>query len=145
MTTVSFNRKVLKPLTLSNGTVLSKGTFIAMPTYFIARDAEYYHSPLVFQPWRFYEKRKANEKASSQYQFCSTSRENLAFGYGKSACPGRFFSALQMKIILADLLVRYDFKFPDGQTRRPESDFADERITPSKTQLVGFRLRKRGA
>ncbi|TVY48027.1 Ent-kaurene oxidase [Lachnellula occidentalis] len=138
----SFNRKVLKPLTLSNGSVIPKGTFIAMPTYFIARDAEYYPSPEVFQPWRFYEKSKANGKANSQYQFCSTSRENLAFGYGKSACPGRFFAALQMKIILADLVMRYDFKFPDGQTKRPESDFADERISPSKTQLVGFRLRK---
>jgi cytochrome P450 len=38
----------------------------------------------------------------------------MGFGLGDHACPGRFFVANEMKIALAVLLLRYDWKFdPD--------------------------------
>ena len=112
-----------------------------MPTYFIARDPNNYDSPEHFRPWRFFERRQADPEHSSRYQFTSTAPENLAFGYGRSACPGRFFSAAQMKLFLAKLLIEYDFRFPEGQTERPDNVFADERIMPSRTQEIFFRKR----
>lgn len=63
-------------------------------------------------------------------------------GYGASACPGRFFAALAMKLILAHLLVHYEFRFPEGQAARPANVHVDERIWPDREQRVGFRGRE---
>lgn len=49
----------------------------------------------------------------------------MHFGHGRYACPGRFFASNIMKIILTELLMRYEFKFVEGQTR-PENLNADE-------------------
>jgi hypothetical protein len=138
---VSFNRKVLKPVHLSDGTVLPAGTFISMPTYSIARDPSFYDSPNKFQPFRFYDLRQRNPEDINRHQLTSTGPTSLAFGYGQAACPGRAFAAVEMKMILGHLVYLYDFKFPKGQTKRPENIFMDERIWPSRAQQVGFRLR----
>ena len=113
-----------------------------MPTYCIARDPEYYKEANAFDPWRFYDARQTteNEKAN-QNQLVSTNARNLAWGYGKSACPGRFLAAAQMKLLLAWILTHYDVRFPEGQKKRPENTHVDERIMPDRTQKVGFRLR----
>ncbi|KAF3074772.1 Cytochrome P450 monooxygenase trt6 [Trichoderma lentiforme] len=39
---------------------------------------------------------------------------HLEFSYGKSACPGRFFAASELKVSLAHNLMKYDFKVPEG-------------------------------
>ena len=112
-----------------------------MPTYSIARDATFYDSPLAFQPFRFSDLRQRSAEDANRHQFISTGPTNLAFGYGLAACPGRSFAALEIKLILGRILHDYDFEFPKGQTNRPENIYVDERIWPSKTQEVGFRLR----
>ena len=45
----------------------------------------------------------------------------LFVGYGRHACPGRFFAAAEVKLILAHLLTNYDFKYANGRTKRPPS------------------------
>jgi cytochrome P450 len=132
---------VLKTTRLSDGLVLPKGTFISMPTYSIARDPEFYENPLEFDPWRFYKLRMRSDADANRHQLTSTGPTNLAFGYGNAACPGRSFAAVEMKSILAHFIHNYDFCFPEGQTERPENIYVDERITPSPTQKVGFRLK----
>jgi cytochrome P450 len=42
--------------------------------------------------------------------FVSTSPEHMAFGFGKHSCPGRFFAAIEVKIALCHILLKYDFK-----------------------------------
>ncbi len=49
-----------------------------------------------------------------QYQFVSVTKENMAFGFGRHACPGRFFAANEIKHILAQLLLNYDMALPEG-------------------------------
>ena len=138
---VSFNRKVMQRIQLTDGNFLPAGSFISMPTYCIARDANFYESSLTFKPFRFYAMRQENSEESNHHQFTSTSTINLAFGHGKWSCPGRFFAACEMKLILAYLLHHYDFRYPENQIQRPENTYVDERIWPSKTQLIGFRRR----
>jgi cytochrome P450 len=138
---VSFNRKVLQQIKLSDGNILPAGTFISMPTYSIARDADFYPSPLEFQPLRFYDLRQRSPEDANRHQLTSTSPTNLAFGYGQSSCPGRAFGALEMKLILGRLLHEYDFEFPHGQLERPENVYMDERICPSKEQKIVFKKR----
>lgn len=112
-----------------------------MPTYSIARDPAFYSSPLEFQPFRYFNLRERGPKDANRHQFTSTGPTNLAFGYGHSSCPGRGFAAVEMKLILGHLLHEYDFKFPDGQTKRPQNVHMDERIWPSREQIIGFRKR----
>ena len=122
--------------------MLPAGTFISMPTYCFARDPEYYNSPQEFQPFRFYELRKSNPDEANRQQYTAAGIDNMPWGFGQSACPGRFFAACEIKLALGLLLLNYDFRFPDGQTKRPENVYVDERIWPSKTQEVGFRSRQ---
>jgi cytochrome P450 len=112
-----------------------------MPTYALARDPEYYDDPLEFKPFRFYDMRQEDAEEGHRHQFASTSPNNLPWGYGRAACPGRQFAALEIKLICAQLLVKFDMKFPDGQDKRPDNVYVDERITPDRTQKIGFRLR----
>ncbi|KAF2185203.1 cytochrome P450 [Zopfia rhizophila CBS 207.26] len=137
----SFNRKVIRPIRLSDNTVLPAGSFISMPTYSLARDPEYYTDPLEFKPFRFYEMREKDPENSNRHQYASTSRSNLAFGYGRAACPGRFLATAEIKLICAQLIHRFDMRFPEGQTMRPDNVYIDERITPDRGQQIGFRLR----
>jgi cytochrome P450 len=38
----------------------------------------------------------------------------MSFGFGRHACPGRFFAANEIKLILSRILLDYDIKMPDG-------------------------------
>jgi cytochrome P450 len=139
---VSFNRKVLKRIDLSDGTHLPAGSFISVPTYSLARDEQYYENPLEFKPFRFYEMRQKDSESEKRHQFASTSPSNLPWGYGKGACPGRTFAACEIKLICALLISQFDLSFPDKQTQRPENVYIDERITPSRSQEICFRARE---
>jgi hypothetical protein len=47
-----------------------------------------------------------------------TSPDNINFGHGRHACPGRFFAAGMVKIILMEILRRYDVALgPNGEGR----------------------------
>lgn len=70
---------------------------------------------------------------------CSVSADSLPFGLGKYACPGRFFAAALIKQLLVELITKYEFRFPDGETDRPENIFLDERIAPDANQKIEFR------
>jgi hypothetical protein len=37
--------------------------------------------------------------------------------YGKNACPGRFFAAAEIKVLLVYTLSVYDIQFPKGQPK----------------------------
>ncbi|KUI73673.1 Ent-kaurene oxidase [Cytospora mali] len=77
-----------------------------------------------FDPYRFYRIRKGEAKDpighvnTEQYQFVTVTKENMGFGYGRHACPGRFFAATEIKLLLARILLEYDLKMPDGQKER---------------------------
>ncbi|KAL2417885.1 Cytochrome P450 monooxygenase [Exophiala dermatitidis] len=43
-------------------------------------------------------------------QFIATSPTYLGFGHGRHACPGRFFAANELKLLMAYLLTRYDVR-----------------------------------
>ena len=66
---MAFNRKVVKPITLSNGVELAAGTFLSMPSAEIARDAANYTNPGEFNPWRFEQKRNASPSEANKHQF----------------------------------------------------------------------------
>jgi cytochrome P450 len=40
------------------------------------------------------------------------------FGYGRHACPGRFFAANEIKMMVANFVLAYDMRHPEGVTER---------------------------
>jgi cytochrome P450 len=75
------------------------------------RDPDIYPNPDVFDPYRFANLREAGDKSAS---LVSTSVEHMGFGLGPHACPGRFFVATEIKIILCHMLLKYDLRSVDG-------------------------------
>ncbi|KAF4780806.1 cytochrome P450 [Colletotrichum scovillei] len=107
----TWRRLVKKDVTLSNGFVLRKGQkIIATNTHMW--DADYYENPATYDGYRFLNMRGTDEEKNAH--LVSTSAKHPGFGHGQHACPGRFFAANEVKIALAHLLLKYDWKFPDG-------------------------------
>ncbi|KAH8816085.1 cytochrome P450 [Xylogone sp. PMI_703] len=50
------------------------------------------------------------------YQFVQTGPDNINFGHGPMACPGRFFAGALVKVIIIEILRRYDIALgPNGE------------------------------
>jgi ent-kaurene oxidase len=129
----------MKTIHLSDGATVPSGSFISMATNSVARDPEYYTSPGHFDGFRFYKKRLECSSDVNKHQFASTSTDNLAFGYGRAACPGRFYASVQVKTLIASLLMQYDVSFGGGRADRPANIFSGEGIGPDRSQTVVFK------
>ncbi|KAI9697356.1 MAG: hypothetical protein M1820_007862 [Bogoriella megaspora] len=138
---LGFKRAVKQPLELSDGTVLPQGAHLMMPVYPIVIDETVTPNPMRFDGFRHYEKRLLPGEAN-KHQFATTSNDNLHFGHGKYACPGRFFAANSVKLLLAKLLLDYEFDLADGG-KRPENVACHEYVFPNPDARVI--LRKRSA
>lgn len=69
----------------------------------------------------------------------------MHFGYGRHACPGRFFAANEIKLILARILVDYDIRMPDGLTERYANLKMGTDAFPDPTKEVLFKRVKTDA
>ncbi|KAI1213728.1 cytochrome P450 [Annulohypoxylon truncatum] len=139
----AFNRIVREPLRLADGTILPPGTHIAMASDAILNDPEYLPGENTeFEPFRWARLRDdpAHPENVHRYQFATTDSNNLHFGHGKYACPGRFYAGQQIKMILGHLILLYDFKYPFGQGR-PRNLCSDENIYPDPLAKVLIRRR----
>ncbi|KAI9926545.1 hypothetical protein ASPWEDRAFT_119143 [Aspergillus wentii DTO 134E9] len=136
---LAFNRIVSKDLTLSDGTVLPKGTHFGMPAAAILQDNENEPNADQFDGFRYYKKR-LNPEEANKHQFAMTDNNSLHFGHGKYSCPGRFFASNEIKIIMAHLLMDYEFQYPEGATR-PRNLTADENLYPDPSARLLMRRR----
>ncbi|RAQ99102.1 cytochrome P450 [Stemphylium lycopersici] len=111
---LSFQRTVGKPLTLSDGLHIPRDAQICVASSAITMDLELYEHPERFDGWRYYKKR-LNSAEENRHQFTSVDREWLHFGYGNHACPGRFFTSNQVKMIVIHFLRNYEIAFRSVQ------------------------------
>ncbi|KAF5984991.1 cycloheximide-inducible CIP70 (cytochrome P450 family) [Fusarium coicis] len=142
-TMASFQHKVLKPFTLSNGQVIPAGVTIEIPAVAVSSDSNIFPHAEKFDPLRFYRLRTeakdgASVEKAANNQFASVNQSSLTFGYGRHACPGRFFAANEIKMILAHALLHYDVKnVGDATERYPNMEFAHMSIPdPSKNSCL---------
>ncbi|KAF7594247.1 hypothetical protein BBP40_009799 [Aspergillus hancockii] len=68
---------------------------------------------------------------------------SLASGYGSQACPGRWFSVGEVKLILVKLLSEYEVNFISGRTTRPENLYVGENSFPGPSVKVLITPRER--
>ncbi|KAI0538638.1 cytochrome P450 [Xylaria digitata] len=137
-TMASFQRKVLRSFTLSDGRVIPAGVTIEVPAISVSSDPEVFDNADTYDPLRFHNLRQHAKETSTESgalnQFVSVSANSLNFGYGRHACPGRFFAANEIKMIFANALMKYDLKLAGDETARyPNMEFAHMSIpNPSK-------------
>ncbi|KAF5656120.1 ent-kaurene oxidase [Fusarium circinatum] len=112
----AFRRVATADVTLPNGDVLKKGDKI-IGNMSHMWDSDTYDNALEFDPYRFVKMRQTGDDKKAH--LVSTSAEHLGFGHGVHACPGRFFAANEIKILLCHLLLKYEWKLPEGCTPRP--------------------------
>ncbi|CAG8973059.1 hypothetical protein HYALB_00010833 [Hymenoscyphus albidus] len=127
---VTVQRSTVVPYTFSDGLTLPANTFLSFPTYEFTHDPDTYPDPETFDGLRFYRMREDGD--ATKFHFATVSPDSTNFGAGFHACPGRFFVAHELKIILTELLLNYDLKFEVG-TERPQDTFHDFTIIASRT------------
>ncbi|KAF2798515.1 cytochrome P450 monooxygenase-like protein [Melanomma pulvis-pyrius CBS 109.77] len=136
----SFSRKVLKGITLSNGQYIPPGVFIEVPSHAVYQDSTNYPDSDTFDGFRFAKIRKGGSATdNARNQFVTTNEQNLFFGYGKHACPGRFFAANEIKMILARIILEYDIKNVDGVIGRIPNTETGSSSTPDATKQLMFK------
>ena len=136
---LTFERKVTSDLTLPDGTTIPKGSMIGAATQEIARDPQLWKDPENFDGFRF-EKLRQVAGNENRYQFVTTGINSMQFGHGKHACPGRFFAANEIKLILVRLITDYDVKLPEGEGR-PKNIEAFSGVRPDHEKAILMKRR----
>lgn len=106
----------------------------------INRSPKLYPNPSHFDAFRFFNLRQmpGNEL---KYQHATTGTDNINFGHGLWACPGRFFAAAEIKVVAAYILKHYDIKLMPGEEKPPQQHWGLA-VLPNPTAQVLFKRRK---
>ncbi|KAK1484998.1 cytochrome P450 [Colletotrichum abscissum] len=137
---ITFERVVHRPYTLSSGFTIPAHTTIGIPTQAITMDESFYPDPETFDAFRFARIREERSDMDGRAQYVASNPTSLSFGYGRHACPGRFFAAHEIKAIMAHLLKNYEMRFTHGQGR-PQSVRAETQYLPDPWATVEFKKR----
>lgn len=128
-----------------SGVHVPKGYQVGIPAYSIHFDETIWGSDAGdFKPFRFSEKRSDAQTSQNHLQrarqaWATTSPEYLSFGAGKNSCPGRFFAAGLLKVLMADILLKYDLEFQD---QRPSNIWFGTNHLPPTDAKIRIRRRK---
>nr|XP_028589391.1 cytochrome P450 4B1-like isoform X1 [Podarcis muralis] len=96
------SRQLSKPITFCDGRSLPKGSLVAINIYCIHRNPSVWQDPEVFDPTRF-----SSEKSSQRH-----SHAFVPFAAGPRNCIGQQFAMNEMKVALAQILLRFEI-LPD--------------------------------
>jgi cytochrome P450 len=130
----------MQPITLSDGTQLPSGTKILAPLAGISQDERLFPNPTTFDALRFYRMRQETPESNNRWQFTSVGDNNINFGAGRHACPGRFFASNEIKLIVAHFLLQYDIRLKPG-AKRPKPMAMVMTKAPSPTAELEFKRR----
>ncbi|KAH7244505.1 cytochrome P450 [Fusarium redolens] len=110
---VAFRNKTLKPIGLSDGIVLPEGIIVETSVSAIGKDPALFDDPETFDHLRFYSSPEkigdTTVDSVAKKSMVTVGLDNLIFGYGKHACPGRFFAVHEIKAIIAEMVMRFEF------------------------------------
>ncbi|EME79249.1 uncharacterized protein MYCFIDRAFT_34318 [Pseudocercospora fijiensis CIRAD86] len=107
---VGLERQATKDVYMPDGTRLPRGTILAVDSSDMWNPS-INPDPDVYDGYRYYRKREGGD---NQTCFVSSTREHNVFGMGKHICPGRFLAAVEIKLCLAHILLKYDIRLQRG-------------------------------
>ncbi|KAK2736196.1 hypothetical protein FQN57_000870 [Myotisia sp. PD_48] len=137
----TFERKLLIPITLSNGMKLPAGQVVHCNTAVLEDAPANWGDPNIFDGFRFHRLR-SNPSDSNKYQFASSNLEFMEWGLGREACPGRFYASCEIKIILAHILLKYEIAFENPEAGRPENFMIEVDVIADPRTKLQFKERK---
>ncbi|KAF4459245.1 cytochrome P450 [Fusarium albosuccineum] len=149
-------RQVVAPEGLHNpdfGWTLPYGAFVTVNLQGTHHDEDIYERAMSYDPWRYsrvreeWEARTEEEKKVREDEgrrarglgMVTSSDSHLAFGHGRHACPGRFFVAHELKLIMAAFLLNYDIKMID---QRPKPQWIGATIIPPLDACIEIRRKQ---
>ncbi|KAI1822650.1 cytochrome P450 [Xylaria intraflava] len=108
----------------SSAMKLPQGTIIGVPVAPIQYDERFYPNATEFRPFRFASDAALHKNLSPPHQAPTRSSGSVAegkasvmidetflhFGFGKHACPGRFFALNEVKLFVAHMVLNYDIE-----------------------------------
>jgi cytochrome P450 len=148
-----------KGVTMNNGMHLPQGTRLATATFSIHHDNSVYEHALTYDAFRFSRVREtalcsghvatggaskeglAKVLESKNLSTVTTSDTFLSFGHGRHACPGRFFAAMEMKLLVGYIVMNYDV---EPMAVRPPSMFMGGTVLPPMKAKISVRRRAAG-
>lgn len=121
---------------------IPRGVRVAAPNHHIQRDPDFYHEAERYNAFRYSAPRDSDNVGAylqQKQQSLSMPSDNfLAWGHGRHACPGRFFAAHLMKLMLAHVLVNYDV---NANGPKPSGQERNEFPVPSVTATFNVKFR----
>ncbi|PVH92541.1 putative cytochrome P450 [Periconia macrospinosa] len=111
------NRYAVEDFTFKDGLHIPKGALLGWVSIHNQVDPAIAPNPDRFDPMRSYRKRQVSAEEASKHLAGQPSLENLSFGYGSQACPGRNFAVSMLKMVVSRLLRDFEFKFDEHQTK----------------------------
>ncbi|KAL2793924.1 cytochrome P450 [Aspergillus keveii] len=141
LASLTLSRIAREPVVLNDGARIPRGTQVRLTTDNMWNSAVY-PDAAKFDGYRFVQLRQQEKEketstngttgtnttvggsggGSGGLSFVSVSANHMGFGYGKHACPGRFFAGAETKIALCHILLKYDFELVDGALARAQTD-----------------------
>ena len=118
-----YNQVMQKGYTLADGLRLNKGQHICISGLCRIMDPQLFPDPERYDALRSYHQDLQTHRAKP---FSSNLADDLRWGAGRWACPGRYIATLMSKVILVKLLDEYDFMFIGG--KRPEKAVLHEYV-----------------
>jgi len=94
---VTVQRAAATPYTFKDGLHIPRGTQVSFPSQQLNLDADVNPDPEQFDAYRYLRKRETIDP--NRFHFASVSDDSINFGAGFHACPGRFFSQEELKLI----------------------------------------------
>ncbi|KAK7931192.1 hypothetical protein PG985_001904 [Apiospora marii] len=132
--TTTSHREVVKGFTLSNGQYIPAGATIELPSRAVYCDPANYPDG-----GRLRRLPGGTAREHARNQFVTSNEQSLMFGYGRHACPGRFFAANEIKMLLAKLIGNFDFKNEDGGLQRYANIEIGALIAPDTKRKLLFK------
>ncbi|KAK3936078.1 cytochrome P450, partial [Diplogelasinospora grovesii] len=127
-------RMATSSFALSDGTWIPRGTSIAVAGEAMALDPDFYRDPETFDGRRFLN--ADGKPVSPEGEFHGIEPGNAMWGAGRLTCPGRHYASALSKMIIANLVLKYDISFPEGQKEGPAGIQDDGNLMPNMAQTI---------
>ncbi|KAF7183663.1 hypothetical protein CNMCM7691_004013 [Aspergillus felis] len=123
---ITVRRKALTPFVFSDGLEVAEGDWVCIPQRAMMRDRIRYRNPQAFDGFRF---ARANKQLragdvpldvpeSSPLTMTDVSVDWPIWGLGNTACPGRFYAATILKLIMVCILEKWECRLEDPGIQR---------------------------
>ena len=126
----TFLRRNIRKDVKINEQVVKRGDFLAYPVADVHFNPEYYPEPYKYDPGRWL---RPDPVPNTTYPF-------VGWGAGRHPCPGMRVAKLEIKLILAIFLTRYEFDLVDKDGKFPDLLPVSDRNTLHRVR-VGSRMK----